>query len=208
MPRVAKTHRVSRAYRVDGGEKFLLKDHDPADSGDANKADSDALLQQGIERLTDLQGKLYAQRQWALLVILQGIDASGKDSVIKHVMSGVNPLGCRAYSFKAPSSDELDHDYLWRHVARLPERGNIGIFNRSYYEEVLVVRVHPELLQEERLPAQLTDDDVWPQRFKDIRAHERYLAHNGTVVRKFFLNVSKEEQRKRFLERLDRPEKN
>ena len=141
-------------------------------------------------------------------MILQGIDASGKDSVIKHVMSGVNPHGCRAYSFKAPSSEELDHDFLWRHVTKLPERGNIGIFNRSYYEEVLIVRVHPEMLQTERIPPQLLEGDVWSQRFKDMRAHERYLAHNGIAVRKFFLNVSKEEQRKRFLERLDRPEKN
>lgn len=206
--RPTKTSRVSRAYRVDDGARFRLKDHDAADSGGVDKADSDALLAHTLERLSELQGKLYAQHQWAFLAILQGIDASGKDSVIKYVMHGVNPLGCQAYAFKAPSSGERDHDYLWRHVAKLPERGNIGIFNRSYYEEVLIVRVHPEILEEERIPPKLLGDDVWTQRFKDIRAHERYLAHNGIVVRKFFLNISKGEQRKRFLERLDRPEKN
>ena len=208
MARATPTTRISRAYRVDDGDKFRLKDHDPSDSGGIQKAGSDALLADGIQHLTDLQAKLYAEHRWALLVILQGIDAAGKDSVIKHVMSGANPTGCRVYSFKAPAGDELDHDYLWRHVRKLPERGNIGIFNRSYYEEVLVVRVHPEILQSERIPPKLLEGDVWSQRFKDMRAHERYLAHNGIVVRKFFLNVSKAEQRKRLLERLDRPEKN
>ncbi len=208
MPGATKAARISRAYRVDGGDIFRLKDFDPADSGAVPKANSDDLLREGIERLADLQGKLYAQHQWALLLILQGLDASGKDSVIKHVMSGMNPLGCRAYSFKEPSSEELDHDFLWRHVSKLPERGGIGIFNRSYYEEVLVVRVHPELLEAEHIPSPLVGDDIWTQRFEDIRAHERYLARNGIVVRKFFLDVSKGEQRKRFLERLDRPEKN
>lgn len=207
MARATKAARVSRAYRVDSGDKFRLKDYDPAGSEGVQKSDSEALLQQGLDRLSDLQVKLYAQHEWAMLVILQGLDASGKDGVIKHVMSGMNPLGCRAYAFKEPSSEELDHDFLWRHVRRLPERGGIGIFNRSYYEEVLIVRVHPELLHAEHIPAGLVGEDIWSQRFKDIRAHERYLAQNGTVVRKFFLNVSKQEQRKRFLERLDKPEK-
>ena len=207
MARAAKAPHLS-PYRVDDGKKFRLKDHSPSDSGGVTKTSSESLLTQGIERLEELQGKLYAQGQWSVLVIFQGLDASGKDSAIKHVMSGLNPLGCRAYSFKAPTSGELDHDYLWRHVAKLPERGNIGIFNRSYYEELLVVRVHREILERERLPRELLTEDIWTQRFEDINAHERYLTRNGTIIRKFFLNVSRGEQRKRFLERLDRREKN
>ena len=156
----------------------------------------------------ELQEKLYAQDRWALLLIFQAMDAAGKDSTIKHVMSGVNPQGCQVYSFKAPSDEELDHDFMWRTTCRLPERGRIGIFNRSYYEEVLVVRVHPELLARQRLPAKLMTRDIWRERYEDINAFERYLTRNGVVVRKFFLHVSREEQRQRFLERLDEPEKN
>src|SRR6185295_5327473 len=147
--------------------------------------------------------KLYAQHEWSLLLILQGLDAAGKDSVIKHVMSGLNPLGCRAYAFKAPSSEELAHDFLWRHQEKLPERGSISIFNRSYYEEVLIVRVHPGILNGQGIPEKLIGDDIWMQRFKDIRAHEKHLSESGTIVRKFFLHVSKKEQRERFLERLE-----
>jgi PPK2 family polyphosphate:nucleotide phosphotransferase len=199
---------ISRAYRIDDVDKFRLKDFDPDDTGGVAKVDSSALLAEGIAKLQELQSKMYAQNQWSLLLILQGLDASGKDSAIKHVMSGVNPMGCRAFSFKAPTSGELDHDFLWRHVIRLPERGQIGIFNRSYYEEVLVVRVHPEILAHEQLPDHLTDGDVWQRRFKDIRAYERHLADNGTVVRKFYLNISKKEQRQRFEDRLNQPDKN
>jgi PPK2 family polyphosphate:nucleotide phosphotransferase len=158
--------------------------------------------------MRDLQDKLYAQDRWSVLIILQALDAAGKDGLIKHVMSGVNPQGCQVYSFKQPSSEELNHDYMWRAAHRLPERGHIGIFNRSYYEEVLVVRVHPEILQGERIPEELIGKDIWQQRFEDFVNFERYLARNGTVVRKFFLNLSKKEQKKRFMERLDNPEKN
>jgi PPK2 family polyphosphate:nucleotide phosphotransferase len=173
-----------------------------------SREEADGLLQKGVELLLDLQDKLFAQDQWALLVILQAMDAAGKDSVIKHVISGVNPQGCQVYSFKPPSGEELDHDFMWRAVLRLPARGRIGIFNRSYYEEVLVVRVHDELLQNERLPAQLVTKKIWRDRFEDIGNFERYLTRNGTVVRKFFLNVSREEQKRRFLSRLENPEKN
>jgi PPK2 family polyphosphate:nucleotide phosphotransferase len=194
---------------VDDGQGFHLKDFDPADSNAMRtKEHAAADLQTGIQRLQDLQTRLYAQGQWALLIILQGLDASGKDSVIKHVMSGINPQGCQVSSFKAPSTEELAHDFLWRSQLALPERGRIGIFNRSYYEEVLVVRVHPEMLTEEHIPARLLKGDVWRQRYTDIRAFEEHLARNGIVVCKFFLNISRNEQRKRFLERLDRPDKN
>jgi PPK2 family polyphosphate:nucleotide phosphotransferase len=165
-------------------------------------------LKQGIERLAELQDKLYAQDRWSVLLIFQAMDAAGKDSTIKHVMSGVNPQGCQVYSFKAPSAEELDHDFLWRTTKSLPERGRIGIFNRSYYEETLVVRVHPELLKAERIPDELATKHIWEERFEDIKCFEEHLARNGTVVRKFFLHVSKKEQKKRFLERLDQPEKN
>jgi PPK2 family polyphosphate:nucleotide phosphotransferase len=173
-----------------------------------SKEEAAEMLAEWIARTTDLQEKLYAQDQWAVLLVFQAMDAAGKDGIVKHVMSGVNPAGCRVSSFKVPSTKELNHDFLWRAVCEQPERGQIGIFNRSYYEEVLVVRVHPELLQRQHLPPQLVGKDIWQQRFDDIRAYERYLARNGVVVRKFFLNVSKEEQKKRFLKRLDEPEKN
>jgi PPK2 family polyphosphate:nucleotide phosphotransferase len=200
---------VSHAYRVEDGQSFHLKDFDPADTGTiASKEHAAAELDLGIERLRDLQTKLAAQRQWALLVVLQGLDAAGKDGVINHVMSGLNPQGCEVTSFREPSVEDLAHDFLWRAQRAMPERGRIGIFNRSYYEEVLVVRVHPEMLTEQNIPARLLKGDVWKQRYADIRAHEEHLAKNGIAVRKFFLNVSKNEQRKRFLERLDRPDKN
>lgn len=173
-----------------------------------SKEDAAEELQQGLDRMRDLQDKLYAQDQWAVLLIFQGMDAAGKDSTIKHVMSGVNPQGCQVYSFKQPSEEELDHDYLWRTTQRLPERRSVGVFNRSYYEEVLVVRVHPEVLKREKIPPSLIGDDIWQKRFEDIRGFERYLTNNGIVVRKFFLNLSREEQAKRFLKRLEEPEKN
>ena len=197
-------------YRVENGKNFRLRDYDPADSGKL-RLDKDAArrrLQEGVMELAELQGRLYAQDQWALLLIFQAMDAAGKDSVIKHVFSGVNPQGCEVHSFKVPSEQELDHDFLWRAAIRLPERGRIGIFNRSYYEEVLVVRVHQELLGRQKLPAGLLGKKIWDRRFEDINAFEKHLWRNGTVVRKFFLNVSKEEQKKRFLERLDKPDKN
>ena len=162
----------------------------------------------GVEALAELQDKLYAQDRWAVLLIFQAMDAAGKDGAIKHVMSGVNPQGCQVYSFKAPSAEDLDHDYLWRCMKCLPERGRIGIFNRSYYEETLVVRVHPEFLEKQKLPPELVTKDIWKERFEDIRSFERYLTRNGVVIRKFFLHVSKKEQKKRFLERLENPEKN
>ena len=195
--------------RVDHPKRFRLADVDPADSFglDIEKDEARTMLAEGVKRLADLQERLYAQDRWALLVILQGVDTSGKDGVIEHVMSGVNPQGCQIHSFKAPSEEELDHDFLWRNVTRLPERGRIGIFNRSYYEEVLVVRVHPEILAGEKLPPELVTRDIWQHRFKDIRAFERYLSRNGIVILKFHLRISKEEQRRRLLARLDEPAK-
>ncbi|MGB9314968.1 MAG: polyphosphate kinase 2 family protein, partial [Pseudolabrys sp.] len=183
---------------------------DPRDTGklDIGKKEAKNLLAEGVKRLSELQEKLYAQDRWAVLLIFQAMDAAGKDSVIEHVMNGVNPQGCEVHSFKHPSEEELDHDFMWRSARRLPERGRIGIFNRSYYEEVLVVRVHPEVLAKEKMPSTLVTKDIWKERFKDIRAFERYLARNGTLILKFFLHVSKGEQRKRFLERLDEPSKN
>ncbi len=208
MPRGSKAASVSRPYRVEDGQSFHLKDFDPTDTGSMSSKERAAEhLEKGIERLRELQPKLYAQGQWALLIILQGIDAAGKDSVIKHVMSGLNPQGVVVSSFKTPSAEELAHDFLWRSQRALPERGRIGIFNRSYYEEVLVVRIHPELLARENIPPRLTKDDLWERRYADIRAYEDYLAHNGIVVLKFFLNVSNDEQRKRLLDRLDQPDK-
>jgi PPK2 family polyphosphate:nucleotide phosphotransferase len=201
--------KLARAFRVADGRRFRLASVDPGDTaGFDSKRKAATHLARSIELLGELQEKLYAQDRWALLLVFQAMDAAGKDSTIKHVMSGVNPQGCQVYSFKAPSSEELDHDYMWRTTCRLPERGRIGIFNRSYYEEVLVVRVHPELLAHERLPARVVTRELWRERYEDINAFERYLARNGTVVRKFFLHVSPDEQRKRFLERLDQPEKN
>jgi PPK2 family polyphosphate:nucleotide phosphotransferase len=201
--------KLAGAFQVGDGRRFRLSSIDPGDTrGFESKSNAQAHLARGIRLLRDLQEKLYAQDRWALLLIFQAMDAAGKDSTIKHVMSGVNPQGCQVYSFKAPSDEELDHDYMWRTTCRLPERGRIGIFNRSYYEEVLVVRVHPEILARERLPARLVTRDLWRERYEDINAFERYLTRNGTIVRKFFLHVSPEEQRERFLERLDEPEKN
>jgi len=204
-----KSKHLVRSFQIDRGKHFRLKDHDPAHTaGVHSKAEAEKLLQEGIAKLAELQDKLYAQDNYALLLVVQAMDAAGKDGVIKHVMSGINPQGCQVYSFKAPSAEELDHDYMWRTMTRMPERGRIGIFNRSYYEEVLVVRVHPELLQAERIPLELVTKDIWKQRFEDINCFERYLTRNGVVIRKFFLNLSKKEQKKRFLARLDEPEKN
>jgi len=204
-----KTAKLADTFRVNSGKHFRLKDFDPACTGHwRSKEHAEEALQQGIARMADLQDKLYAQDRWALLLIFQAMDAAGKDGVIKHVMSGVNPQGCQVYSFKAPSDLELQHDFLWRTTRCLPERGHIGIFNRSYYEEVLVVRVHPEFLKNEKTPDSLIGKKVWKERFEDIRCFERHMARCGTVIRKFFLNVSKKEQKRRFLERLEEPEKN
>src|SRR5882762_1581456 len=196
-------------FRVRPDKKFRLEDHDPGFTGRfESKEDGKRHLEEGLKKLCDLQEKLYAQDQWAVLLVFQAMDAAGKDSVIEHVMSGLNPQGCQVYSFKAPSAEELDHDFLWRTNRCLPERGRIGVFNRSYYEEVLVVRVHHGILAAEKLPTELVDEDIWKRRFKDINAYERYLAQNGIAIVKFFLHVSKEEQRRRFLARLDEPQKN
>ena len=197
-----------KPFRVTDGRKFRLKHIDPNDTQHIeSKKEAAMLLEQGAQRLAALQDTLYAQDRWAVLLIFQAMDAAGKDGTIKHVMSGVNPAGCQVFSFKAPSDEEQDHDFMWRALRNLPERGRIGIFNRSYYEEVLIVRVHPELLQAEKLPPSLVSDDIWDERFEDIRNVERYLSRNGFVIRKFFLHVSKDEQRRRFLSRLDEPEK-
>jgi PPK2 family polyphosphate:nucleotide phosphotransferase len=201
--------KIIKPYRVEDGSKFRLKDFDPSDTGNIDsKEHAEQLLTQGIASLAEFQDKLYAQNRWAVLLIFQAMDAAGKDGAIKHVMSGVNPQGVQVYSFKTPSSEELDHDYLWRTSQRVPSRGRIGIFNRSYYEEVLVLRVHPELLDNERTPPSLVTKDIWKQRFQDIHGFERYLWRNGIIVRKFFLNLSKKEQKRRFLDRLDHPDKN
>ena len=203
MTRLAERHCVRK------GHKFDLSDTDPSDTGGvASKSHGEKLLEKSIDLLREMQEKLYAQDRWSVLLILQGMDAAGKDSTIKHVMSGVNPQGCEVHSFKAPSHEELDHDFLWRAHRVCPERGRIGIFNRSYYEEVLVVRVHPTLLEAQRLPQGVVDKHVWDDRYEDINAFERYLTRNGTVIRKFFLHLSKEEQRQRFLARLEDPAKN
>jgi len=208
---IEASHRLSKPYRVTNGKKFRLKDVDPRDTGDLKSADkgrAKEALQTGVEALAELQDILYAQDRWALLLVFQAMDAAGKDGTIKHVMSGVNPQGCQVSSFKAPTSLDLDHDYLWRCLVELPQRGRIGIFNRSYYEETLVVRVHPEFLAGQKLPEECVTKNIWDDRFQDIRAFERYLHRNGTIVRKFFLHVSKDEQQRRFLSRLDLPEKN
>jgi PPK2 family polyphosphate:nucleotide phosphotransferase len=202
---------LAKAYRVPDGKKFRLRDVDPADTAwltSEQKPDAKNVLSEGVQAIAHLQEMLYAQDKWALLLIFQAMDAAGKDGAIKHVMSGVNPQGCDVHSFKAPTSEDLDHDYMWRCLKRLPERGRIGIFNRSYYEEALVVRVHPEILAKQKLPRILVGKNIWQQRFEDIRSVEQYLSHNGVVIRKFFLYVSKEEQLKRFLSRIDEPEKN
>ena len=197
-------------YRVTKGRGFRLKDYDPGDTAalEMEKTEAEALLKQGVVRLAEMQDKLYAQDRWSVLCVFQAMDAAGKDGVIRHVFSGVNPQGCQVHSFKAPGPMELDHDFLWRHSTALPERGRIGIHNRSWYEEVLVLRVHPALLARQKLPPSLIGNKIWDERLEDIAAYERYLARQGTVVLKFFLNVSREEQKKRFLARIDEPEKN
>ena len=204
-----KTAKLIKHIRVAKGGKFRLADCDPADTGglDIEKDEAKAKLADDIRTFADQQQRLYAENRWAVLVIFQAMDAAGKDSAIKHVMSGVNPQGCMVHSFKAPTPEELNHHFLWRATKWLPERGGIGIFNRSYYEEVLVVRVRPEMLAQEKLPSAVVDKDIWKHRFKDIRAFEQHLARNGTLILKFFLNVSKAEQKRRFLERLDQPDK-
>ncbi|HEY6023735.1 MAG TPA: polyphosphate kinase 2 family protein [Pseudolabrys sp.] len=200
---------IAKRFRIDTPEKFRLSDCDPAECYGltVDKAEAKQMLQQGLELLADLQERLYASDRWSVLIVLQAMDAAGKDSVIKHVMAGLNPQGVEVRSFKQPSAEELNHNFLWRAAWHLPERGRIGIFNRSYYEDVLVVRVHPELLKQQHLPEALVGKDIWQQRFDDIRNFERHLARNGTLVLKFFLHVSKEEQRKRFLDRIEEPAK-
>jgi PPK2 family polyphosphate:nucleotide phosphotransferase len=208
---IKRARGFSKPFRLTDGDSFRLKDIDPGDTldlGSEDKPRSKEALAMGIEALAELQNMLYAQSRWAVLLIFQAMDAAGKDGTIKHVMSGVNPQGCEVYSFKAPSADDLNHDYLWRCMQWVPERGRIGIFNRSYYEETLVVRVHPELLEKQKLPPELVTKDIWKERFHDIRGFERYLSRNGVVIRKFFLHLSKKEQKRRFLERLENPEKN
>jgi PPK2 family polyphosphate:nucleotide phosphotransferase len=203
-----KQREFVKTFRITDGKKFRLQDFDPGETlGLKSKRHAQNTLESGIARLAELQEKLYAQDRWAVLMILQGMDAAGKDSTIKHVMSGVNPEGCEVHSFKAPSEEELQHDFLWRTNRVLPSRGKIGIFNRSYYEEVLVVRVHPKLLEREKMPATFVSEKIWQNRFESINAFERYLARNGILVLKFFLHISKDEQKKRFLDRLDEPEK-
>ena len=202
----------ARPFRITKGKDFRLKDVDPNDTLDFTKEEhkgrAKEVLASGVMALAELQDKLYAQDKWAVLLIFQAMDAAGKDGAIKHVMSGINPQGCQVYSFKSPSAEDLDHDYLWRCMKSLPNRGHIGIFNRSYYEEVLVVRVHPEFLAKQKLPPQLVGKNIWEERFEDIRNFEQYLARNGVVVRKFFLHVSKKEQKQRFLDRIEDPLKN
>jgi len=204
-----KTDKLAKAYRVEKGKHFRLKDYDPADTGHwHSKEHAQEALLQGVASTVELQDRLYAQDNWAVLLIFQGMDAAGKDGVISHVMSGVNPQGCQVYSFKVPTETELQHDFLWRTTYSLPERGHIGIFNRSYYEEVLVVRVHSEILKSQKTPPSLVTKRIWDERFEDICSFERHMTRSGTVIRKFFLNLSKREQKRRFLERLEAPEKN
>jgi PPK2 family polyphosphate:nucleotide phosphotransferase len=204
-----KNAKLAKSYRIEDGKHFRLKDFDPADTAGLESVEqAKDRLQKDVERLEDLQARLYAQDSWSLLLIFQAMDAAGKDGTIKHVMSGVNPEGVEVHSFKVPSETELQHNFLWRTTEHLPERGHIGIFNRSYYEEVLVVRVHPKVLDSEKLPPSLITKDIWDERFEDIRSFERHMARNGTVIRKFFLHLSKKEQKRRFLARLDQPEKN
>jgi PPK2 family polyphosphate:nucleotide phosphotransferase len=208
---IERSQKFIAPYQVTNGKKFRLKDVDPSDTGEATSEDkprAKELLERGVEVLAELQDVLYAQDSWSVLLIFQAMDAAGKDGAIKHVMSGINPQGCQVFSFKSPSAEDLNHDFLWRCLKCLPERGRIGIFNRSYYEETLVVRVHPELLGKQKIPPQLISKNVWEERYEDIRNIERYLTRNGVVIRKFFLHVSAAEQKKRFLERLDNPAKN
>ena len=208
---IKRAREFSAPFRITNGEECRLKDIDPDDTLDLKSEDkphAKEALAAGVELLAELQDKLYAQDKWAVLLVFQAMDAAGKDGAIKHVMSGVNPQGCEVYTFKAPTSEDLDHDYLWRCMKCLPNRGHIGIFNRSYYEETLVVRVHPEYLLKQKLPPELITKNIWEDRFRDIRSFERYLANNGVAICKFFLHVSKKEQKKRFLERLETPEKN
>jgi PPK2 family polyphosphate:nucleotide phosphotransferase len=208
---IERSQKFIAPYQVTNGKKFRLKDVDPSDTGEVTSEDkprAKELLEKGVEVLAELQDVLYAQSQWSVLLIFQAMDAAGKDGAIKHVMSGINPQGCQVFSFKSPSAEDLNHDFLWRCLKCLPERGRIGIFNRSYYEETLVVRVHPELLAKQKVPPQFITKNVWGDRYEDIRNVERYLTRNGVVIRKFFLHVSAAEQRKRFLERLDNPAKN
>jgi PPK2 family polyphosphate:nucleotide phosphotransferase len=208
---IERSRKFVGPYCITNGKKFRLKDIDPNDTGEVTSEDkpkAKELLEKGVEILAELQDVLYAQDQWSILLIFQAMDAAGKDGAIKHVMSGVNPQGCQVFSFKSPSAQDLKHDYLWRCLKCLPERGRIGIFNRSYYEETLVVRVHPELLAKQKIPPQLITKSVWEDRYEDIRNVERYLTRNGVVIRKFFLHVSGDEQKKRFLQRLDNPAKN
>jgi len=207
---IKRARKFAKPFRVTD-DSFRLKDIDPGDTLDLTSEDkpqAKEALATGIDVLAELQDMLYAQDNWAVLLIFQAMDAAGKDGAIKHVLSGVNPQGCQVFSFKAPTSEDLDHDYLWRCIKCLPERGRIGIFNRSYYEETLVVRVHPEFLEKQKLPAELVTKDIWKERFQDIRSFERYLSRNGVAIRKFFLHVSNKEQKKRFLERIEEPEKN
>lgn len=204
-------HKFIEPYVIEDGSDFRLKDHDPGDTHGLRSADKPEVkewMEQGVALLSEMQDKLYAQSHWGLLLIFQAMDAAGKDGTIKHVMSGVNPQGVEVFSFKAPSSEEIAHDFLWRTNRCMPARGKIGIFNRSYYEEVLAVRVHPELLEKQKIPKEFCEDHLWRNRYEDISAFERYLTRNGIAIRKFFLNVSRKEQKRRFLERLDNAEKN
>jgi PPK2 family polyphosphate:nucleotide phosphotransferase len=203
----AELDRYIAPFRYDGSGKFHLKDHKTSEKGDLDKKAAQEILDANKKRLIEFQEKLYAQDRWSVLIVFQAMDAGGKDSAIKAIFEGINPQGCEVTAFKAPSSKELDHDFLWRHVVALPERGRIGIFNRSHYEECLVTRVHPEILAKEKLPHRLVTKSIWKERFEDICAFERYLCRNGTIVLKFFLNLSSEEQRKRFLDRLEEPSK-
>ena len=208
---IKRAHKFAAPFRITKGSKFRLKDIDPGDTLNLQAEDkprAKEALAMGVQLLAELQDMLYAQNSWSVLIILQAMDAAGKDGTIKHIMSGVNPQGCQVHSFKSPSAEELDHDYLWRCMKCLPNRGDIGIFNRSYYEETLVVRVHKEYLANQKLPPELITRNIWKQRFRDIRNFERYLTRNGVVIRKFFLHVSKEEQERRFMERIENPEKN
>jgi PPK2 family polyphosphate:nucleotide phosphotransferase len=204
-----KLDSIAKRFRIDKPDKFRLSKHDTAECCglSIDKSDAKTMLAEGVKRLRGLQEKLYADGRWSVLIVLQAMDAAGKDSLIEHVMSGINPQGCEVHSFKAPSDEELQHDFLWRIAQRLPSNGRIGIFNRSHYEEVLTVRVHPEHLARQNLPKQSNGKDLWQQRFKDIRAFEQHLARNGTLILKFFLNVSLEEQRRRFLDRIEEPAK-
>ena len=208
---VERARTIAQPFRIANGNKFRLKDVDPGDTLEftsEDKARAKEVLEIGTTGIAELQDMLYAQDKWAVLLIFQAMDAAGKDGTIKHVMSGVNPQGCQVFSFKSPSPEDLDHDFLWRSMRCLPNRGNIGIFNRSYYEEVLVVRVHPEFLAKQKIPPALVTEDIWQERFEDIRSFERYLHRNGTKILKFFLHVSKKEQKRRFLARTENPEKN